>query len=163
MESEKVNRPPFQSRQEVVICAPLRVVWEFNQDLTKIADYHPRVNKVDLVSGTSQRKAGAAYMCYLKDGKNTCVERDIEIVPMEKIVTILPEDTMGLSKIFPDYIVETTFTSMGENETKMEFCHYYSTNSSTAKMANLIAKPRLAKESQETLNAIKKKIEHDNI
>jgi hypothetical protein len=31
--------PPFQSRQEVVIHAPLQVVWEFNQDLTNIAVY----------------------------------------------------------------------------------------------------------------------------
>lgn len=30
----------------VVICAPLKIVWEFNQDLGKIAEYHPRVNKV---------------------------------------------------------------------------------------------------------------------
>jgi hypothetical protein len=159
MESEKINRPPFQSRQEVVICAPLHKVWEFNQDLTKIAEYHPRVIKIELVSGTSRRKAGAAYKCCMKDGKNTCIERDIEIVPMEKIVTILPEDTMGLCKIFPDYIVETLFTPLGENSTKTEFCHYYSTNSSTAKMVNLVAKPRLAKESQETLVAIKNKIE----
>jgi hypothetical protein len=161
METEKKQRPPFQSRQEVCICAPLQKVWEYNQDLRKIADYHPRVNKVDLVSGTSCRKAGAAYKCHMKDGKNFCVEKDIEIVPMEKIVTLLPEDTLGICKIFPDYLVETIFTALDQNSTKMEFNHYYSTNSPTAKMANIVAKKQIAKESQDTLMAIKIAIEKD--
>jgi hypothetical protein len=89
---DKVNRPRLQSRQSIIIGAPLQKVWEFNQDLNKIAAYHPRVNQVDLLSGTSIRKAGAAYRCHLKDGKNSCVEKDIEVIPMEKIVTRLPED-----------------------------------------------------------------------
>ena len=45
--------PPFQSRQEVVIHAPVRVIWEFNQDLTSIAAYHPRVEWVELISGNT--------------------------------------------------------------------------------------------------------------
>src|SRR6266496_5539215 len=61
--------PPFQSRQEVVIHAPLQAVWEFGQDLTNIAEYHPRVKRVDLISGKRQREQGVAYRCYLKDGK----------------------------------------------------------------------------------------------
>ncbi len=96
--------PPFQSRQEVVIHAPLQVVWEFNQDLTNIAVYHPRVKRVDLISGKRQRGNGVAYRCYLTDGKNTCVEKDLEVVPMERIVTALPEDTMGITKMLPDYL-----------------------------------------------------------
>ncbi len=121
--------PPFQSKQEVVIHAPLQAVWEFGQDLTKIADYHPRVKRVDLISGKRQRGQGVAYMCYLKDGKNTCVEKDIEVVPMERIVTALPEDTMGITNMLPDYLVETRFTPLDEHETKVEFRHYYSTKS----------------------------------
>jgi hypothetical protein len=44
----------------------------------------------------------------------------------------------------------------------MEFSHYYSTKSSTAKLANIIAKQKIAKESQDTLNAIKNMIEQGN-
>jgi hypothetical protein len=158
-----MDRPPFQSNQSVVICAPLQTVWEFNQDLGKIAEYHPRVSKVELVSGTSKREAGACYKCHMKDGKNTCTEKDIEVIPMNKIVTMLPEDTLGISKILPDYVVETTFTPLDENSTKMEFSHYYSTNSLKAKMANLVARPKIAKESQDTLVAIKNAIENHSI
>ena len=156
-----MKRPPFRLRQGVVISAALDAVWEFNQDLTKIAEYHPRVNKVDFVSGATRRGADVAYRCHLKDGKNTCVERDIEVVPMKRIVTALPEDTMGLHSIFPDYIVETVFTAIDEQTTRMEFRHYYSTSSIKAKLANLIAGRRIARESQDTLNAIKQAIERE--
>ena len=151
--------PPFQSSQEVVIHAPLQVVWEFNQDLTSIALYHPRVKKVELVSGTNRRGNGVAYRCYLTDGKNTCVEKDLEVVPMERIVTALPEDTMGITKMLPDYIVETRLTPLAGNETKIEFSQYYSTKSLKAKLFNVIAKRKIARDSQNTLDAMKRTIE----
>jgi hypothetical protein len=68
-------RPEFQSRQSVTINAPLEKVWESGQDLSRIAEYHPRVNKVDLISGKQFREAGVAYQCHFSDGKNTCVEK----------------------------------------------------------------------------------------
>jgi hypothetical protein len=151
--------PPFQSRQEVVIHAPLQAVWEFNQDLTNIAAYHPRVERVDLISGKRQRGKEVAYRCHLKDGKNTCVEKDIEVVPMERIVTALPEDTMGMTKMLPDYLVETRLTPVASNETKIEFSHYYSTKSLKSKLFTLIAKRKLARDSQNTLDAMKRTIE----
>ena len=151
--------PPFQSRQAVVIHAPLQAVWEFNQDLTNIAAYHPRVERVDLISGKRQRGKEVAYRCHLKDGKNTCVEKDLEVVPMERIVTALPEDTMGITKMLPDYIVETRLTPLAENETKVEFRHYYSTKSLKAKFFNIIAKRKIARDSQSTLEALKRTLE----
>ena len=106
-------RPKFQSKQSIVINAPLEKVWEFSQDLSRIADYHPRVNRVDLISGKQFRGAGVAYQCHLSDGKNNCIEKDIEIVHMEKIVTVFTSDTMGLTKLLPDYVVETTLNKIG--------------------------------------------------
>ncbi len=156
---ERKAFPPFQSRQEVVIHAPLPVVWEFNQDLTNIAVYHPRVKRVELISGKSQRGPGVAYRCYLKDGKNTCVEKDIEVVPMERVITTLPEDTMGITTLLPDYLVEAKLTPLAEDETKVEFRHYYSTKSLKAKLLNVIVKKKIARESQDTLDAIKRAIE----
>jgi hypothetical protein len=137
----------------------LEVVWEFNQDLGRIPEYHPRVSRVDLISGERRRAPGVAYMCHLKDGRHSCLERDLDVVPMERIVTALPEDTMGLSKILPDYIVETKFTPTAADATRMEFRHYYSTGSLKAKLVNLVARGRIARESSATLQAIKRAIE----
>jgi uncharacterized membrane protein len=151
--------PPFQSRQEVIINAPLEDVWEFGMDLTKIPEFHPRVVKVDLLSGKRFREAGASYRCHLSGGKHTCVEKDIEIVPLQKIVTVMPEDTFGITRILSDYRVETRLQKLGDAATRVEISHYYSTNSLKAKLLNLIAKGKIARETQAMLNAMKNRIE----
>ena len=152
-------RPPFRSKQEVIIDAPLEAVWEFGMDLSKIPDFHPRVYKVDLIDGRKYREAGVSYRCHLTGGKHSCVEKDIEIVPLEKIVTVLPEDTFGVCKILSDYTVETTFQELGDSSTKVEVSHYYSTATLKAKILNLIAKGKIARDTQATLKAIKAAIE----
>ena len=152
-------QPPFRSKQEVVIEAPLEAVWSFSMDLTKIPEFHPRVVKVDLLSGKTLREPGATYHCQLSGGKHWCIEKDIEIIPLQKIVTVLPEDTFGISKILSDYRVETTFQALGARSTKVEISHYYSTTTLKAKLFNLIAKGKIARETQATLNAAKVTIE----
>jgi hypothetical protein len=152
-------RPPFRSRQEIIINAPVETVWAFNMDITRIPTFHPRVSKVDLLDGKAFREAGVSYQCHLSDGKNTCVEKDIEIIPMEKVVTVLPHDTFGISKILSDYTVETTLQKVGDSATKIEISHYYSTPTLKAKLVNLIAKGKIARETQETLEGMKAAIE----
>jgi uncharacterized membrane protein len=154
-------RPPFQAKQRVVINAPLKVVWDFNMDLARIPEFHPRVFKVDLLSGKRYREAGAAYQCHVVGGKHLCTEQDIEIVPMEKIVTILPEDTFGISKILPDYRVETTFQKIDEHTTAVTIEHYYATASLKGKLFNLLGKRRIARETEATLRSIKNQIERE--
>ena len=124
-------------------------------DLRKIPEFHPRVFKVDLIDGKAFREPGVSYQCHLAGGKHTCIEKDIEIVPFEKIVTVMPEDTFGISRILGNYTVETTFRRLGDASTKVEISHYYSTTSLKAKLFNLIAKGKIARETQATLNAAK--------
>src|SRR5712691_9163117 len=91
--------------------------------------------------------------------RHTCIEKDIEIIPLQKIVTVLAEDTFGISKILSDYRVETTFQTLGHRSTKVGISHYYSTATLKAKLLNLIAKGKIARETQATLNAAKATIE----
>jgi len=152
-------QPPFRSKQQVIINAPLSAVWAFCMDLTRIPEFHPRVVKVDLLSGKTLREPGALYRCHLAGGKHTCIEQDIEIIPQQKIVTILPEDTFGISRILNDYRVETTFQTLGRRSTKVEISHYYSTPTLKAKLLNLVAKGKIARDTQAMLNSAKGKIE----
>src|SRR5215813_2438737 len=152
-------RPPFRSAQAVIINAPLEAVWAFSMDITKIPEFHPRVVKVDLLSGKALREAGVSYQCHLSGGKHTCVEKDIEILPMQKIVTVLPEDTFGISKVLPDYVVETTVHRVGQSSTKIEISHYYSTPTLKAKLLNLIARQNIARDTQDMLTGMKAAIE----
>jgi hypothetical protein len=68
-------------------------------------------------------------------------------------------DTFGISKILSDYLVETTFYRMSNSSTRVEISHYYSTKTLKAKLLNLIAKMKLARETQDMLNAVKRLIE----
>lgn len=128
-------------------------------DLTKIPEYHPRVVKVDLLSNKALREPGASYQCHLAGGKHSCVEKDIEIIPLQKIVTLLPEDTFGICRILIDYRVETTFQAFDHRSTRAEISHYYSTPTLKAKLLHLIAKGKIARETQATLDAAKVAIE----
>ena len=152
-------RPPFRSAQAVIINVPLETVWSFNMDITKIPTFHPRVVKVDLLSGKAFREAGVSYQCHLSGGKHTCVEKDIEILPLQKIVTVLPQDTFGISKVLPDYVVETTVHRVGQSSTKIEISHYYSTPTLKAKLLNLIARRKIARDTQDMLTGMKAAIE----
>lgn len=152
-------RPPFRSKQQVVIDAPLEAVWAFCMDLTKIPDFHPRVFKVDLIDGRASRGVGVSYQCHLSGGKHSCIEKDIEIVPLEKIVTVFPQDTFGISKILSDYTVETIFQELGNSSTKVQISHYYSTPTLKAKLLNLVAKGKIARETHATLTSAKATIE----
>jgi Polyketide cyclase / dehydrase and lipid transport len=155
-------RPKLQSKQSIIINAPLEKVWEFSQDLSRIADYHPRVNKVDLISGKQFREAGVSYQCHLTDGKNTCIEKDTEIVTMEKIVTVFTSDTMGLTKLLPDYVVETTFKKIDDHTTQAEISHFYSSSKLKVWLLNFIIKGKVARETMDTLIASKKSIENEH-
>jgi hypothetical protein len=79
---------------------------------------------------------------------------------MQKIVTVFPEDTMGLTKLLPDYIVESNLTKIEENSTKIEISHFYSSSKPKVWLLNLIIKKKIAKETQDTLNAMKQYIEN---
>jgi hypothetical protein len=107
------------------------------------------------------RAPGVSYQCHLAGGKHTCVERDVEIVPMQKIVTVLPHDTCGISKILRDYTVETTFQKVGEHCTRVEISHFYSTDTFKAKLLNLIARPKIAHDTRTMLSAAKAAIERE--
>jgi hypothetical protein len=150
---------PLRSWQSVIIDAPLEIVWEYNSDLSRIADFHPRVDKVELIDGQSQRATGVGYKCHLRGGRHRCIERDVEVVPKERIVTALAEDSFGVARLLPDYRVESTLMREGVGRTRVEFRHYYSIRGWKARLFHWIAGRRIAKESQATLNAMKRAIE----
>lgn len=155
-------KPKFQSKQSLIINSPLQKVWDFSQDLSRIVEYHPRVNRVELISGKRFREVDISYQCHLSDGKNCCTEKDIEIIPLEKIVTVIPSDTMGLSNLLPDYLVETTFAKINEKTTQVTISHFYSSSKWKVWLLNLIIKRKVAKETIEMLNAAKKAIENEH-
>jgi hypothetical protein len=81
---------------------------------------------------------------------------------MEKIVTVFLSDTMGLTKLLPDYIVESTLKKIDDESTKVEISHFYSSSKWNVWLVNFIVKRKIARETMDTLNAMKKKIENEH-
>ena len=121
-----------QIEVSVTINARLERVWDYAMDISRIPEFHPRVDKVDFLSGTTQRAEGVEYRCDIltgpSRGRGTCVEKIGEIVPMERFTTTIPEDSWGLSKLFLDYEVESSFEKIDDEHTKMTIRQYYSPN-----------------------------------
>jgi hypothetical protein len=66
---------------------------------------------------------------------------------------------LASARILNDYTVETTFQTIGERSTRVAIGHYYSTTTLKAKLLNLVAKGKIARDTQSTLNAAKATIE----
>jgi uncharacterized protein YndB with AHSA1/START domain len=107
----------------VTINAPLERVWEYAMDISRIPEFHPRVDEVDFLSGTTRRAEGVEYRCNIltgpSRGRGTCVEKIGEVVPMERFMTTIPEDSWGLSKLFLRYEVESSFEKIDDTHTKI--------------------------------------------
>lgn len=81
---------------------------------------------------------------------------------MEKIVTIFTSDTMGLTKLLPDYLVETSFKKIDNNQTEVMISHFYSSSKLKVWLLNLIIKRKISRETAAMLNAAKKRIENEH-
>ena len=78
---------------------------------------------------------------------------------MQKLVTVFTQDTMGLTKLLPDYVVKSTVSNTEDNATKIEMSHFYSSSKPLVWLLNIFIKRKIARETQDTLNAMKKRIE----
>jgi len=61
--------------------------------------------------------------------------------------------------LLPDYIVESNLTKIGKNSTRVEISHFYSSSKLKVWLLNFIIRRKIAKETQDTLNAMKQNIE----
>lgn len=78
---------------------------------------------------------------------------------MEKIVTVLTSDTMGLTKLLPDYVVETVFKKIDDNTTQVEISHFYSSSKFKVLLLNFIIKPKIDRQTMDMLIASKREMD----
>jgi uncharacterized membrane protein len=154
-----------QIKVSVTINVPLERVWEYAMDISHIPEFHPRVDKVEFLSGTTQRAEGVEYRCNIltgpSRGRGTCVEKTGEIVPMEHFMTTIPEDSWGLSKLFLDYEVESSFEKITDERTKVTIRQSYSPNGLKGKLVNVVARRRITGQTRDTMNGMKQVLERE--
>ena len=112
---------------EVVVDAPLNMVWEVAEDLTLIPQYHPEVDKVDLVAGQAKRSLGVKYQCNILDGRRagSCVEEVVAYEPERMLATRMVSDTWGIDKMLTDFTVVSTVSRRTETSSILKFQGFY--------------------------------------
>jgi len=80
-----------------------------------------------------------SYQCHVVGG-GRCTEEDVEIVPMERVVTRMAHDTFGISARLKDYTVETTLTELDACTTKITMSHFYATPTLQSRVFDWIAR-----------------------
>jgi hypothetical protein len=148
----------FQWSVDLLIKAHSSKVWEIADDISLIPQYHPDVDRVDLIDGQKTRGIGVKYQCNVLEGKGrgSCVEQVVDYVPGVKISTAMGEDTWGLQKIFADYVVESTVIPQGNQETILRFEGFYNPVGLFYKILNpLILRKKTRERSLEVMKGIK--------
>jgi len=149
----------FRGEQTVTIRAPRAQIWRYAMDLAKVPEYNPRVARVESASGDGQRAAGVKYRCHLVGGAHHCTEEDVEIVPMERLVTRMVDDTLGLTARLKDYTVETTLTELDARTTRVMMSHFYSTPTLGSHLLTWLARDKISRNTEATLLMLKAQIE----
>ena len=147
---------------EVVVDAPLKRVWEVAEDLTLIPQYHPEVDKVDVIAGQAKRSLGAKYQCNILKGRRagSCVEEVVAYEPERMVTTRMVSDTWGIDRILTDFRVVSTVSRHTETSTILRFQAFYEPVGLKNRLLNaLFLRRALRRRSLAVMNGIKRVVE----
>ncbi len=133
-------------------------MWAIVDDLARIPEYHPEVGKVELLSGQATRGLGVKYRCTILEGrKGSCVEEVVDFVPGERFATAFPEDSWGLSRMFRDFVVESTLVARGDDETDVRLEAFYEPAGWGVRLLNALVLRRLmARRAHATMEGVRR-------
>ena len=144
----------LQARNETIINAPISNVWAIITDI-KLLD---RINPGVLKASGRMDKQGETRTCEMENRgrKGTMTERLIELVPEQKTVWAIENDTMGMSKMLKDPRFCFYLEKLGENKTKIINESYYQPASLMVKIMNaLMMKRKMGQIQEQILSNIK--------
>ena len=150
---------------EIVVDSPLKRVWEVAQDITLIPQYHPEVDKVDLIAGQAKRSVGTKYRCNILEGRRagSCVEEVVACEPERILTTRMVSDTWGLDRMLTDFRVEATVSPRTETSTALKFQAFYKPVGLKNRVLNaLVLRGAFRRRSLAVMNGIKRVAEENS-
>jgi hypothetical protein len=144
---------------EILVDAPLERVWEVAEDITLIPQYHPEVDKVDLIAGPAKRSLGTKYQCHVLKGRRpgNCVEEVVAYEPERMVATRMVSDTWGIDRMLTDFRVVSTVSRHTETSTILKFQGFYEPVGLKYRLLNVLFLRRaLRRRSLAVMNAIKR-------
>jgi uncharacterized protein YndB with AHSA1/START domain len=150
---------------EIVVDAPLKRVWEVAEDITLIPQYHPEVDKVDLLGGQAKRSLGTKYQCNILVGRRagSCVEEVVAYEPERMVATRMVSDTWGIDRMLTNFMVEATVTRRTETSTILTFQAFYEPVGLKNRVLNaLVLRRAIRRRSLAVMNGIKRVAEENS-
>ena len=131
----------LQARNETIVNAPVSSVWAIITDINVLHKINPGVIKA---TGRMD-KQGETRTCEMdnKGRKGTMTEKLIELVPEQKTVWAIENDTMGMSKMLKDPQFCFYLEKLGDNKTKIINESYYEPATFMAKIMNALMMKRM--------------------
>jgi hypothetical protein len=148
---------------EIVVDAPLKRVWEVAQDITLIPQYHPEVDKVELIAGQAKRSLGTKYQCSILEGRRagSCVEEVVACEPERMLTTRMVSDTWGIDRMLIDFRVEATVSPRTARSTTLKFQAFYKPVGWKNRVLNvLVLRRAFQRRSLAVMNGIKRVAEN---
>jgi len=148
-----------QWKIEIVVDAPLKRVWEVGEDITLIPQYHPEVDKVDLIEGQAKRTLGTKYRCNILEGRRagSCVEEVVACEPERMLATRMVSDTWGVARMLTNFTVEATVSRRTETSTVLKLQAFYEPVGFKNRVLNaLVLRRALRRRSLAVLSGIKR-------
>jgi len=147
---------------EILVDAPLKRVWEVAEDITLIPQYHPEVDKVDLIAGQAKRSLGTKYQCNILEGRRagSCVEEVVAYEHERMVATEMVSDTWGIDRMLSDFRVVSTVSRHTETSTILKFQAFYKPVGLKNRLLNaLFLRRALRRRSLAVMNGIKRIVE----
>lgn len=126
----------LQARNEAIVNAPVSSVWAIITDINVLHKINPGVIKA---TGRMD-KQGETRTCEMdnKGRKGIMTEKLIELVPEQKTVWAIENDTMGMSKMLKDPRFCFYLEKLGDSKTKIVNESYYEPATFMAKIMNAL-------------------------
>lgn len=148
---------------EVEINAPRSVVGQYVDNLTLISSFHPKVKRVDLLSGQEYRAEGVKYQCVIPKGNKewTCIEEVTAYEKDKRMVTVSSGGSMNLEKFLGGFTSELIYTDLEEGKTLLTLRNYYSPKGFVGNFMDIFFKWKFKEQFSDTFNALKRLIEKE--
>lgn len=144
----------LQARNEAIVNAPVSSVWAIITDINLLHKINPGVIKA---TGRMD-KQGETRTCEMDNNgrKGTMTEKLIELIPEQKTVWAIENDSMGMSKMLNDTRFCFYLEKIGDRKTKIINESYYEPATFMAKIMNaLMTKKMMGKIQSQILSNIK--------
>lgn len=157
--------PKVQGQNEIIINAPLSVVWPLIKDSKRLLDWGPPVQDIEVYLAPGQTEEGAGskrkvVAKFSEKRKGWYQEIRTEHIEGRKITFHIYEDSFGMSKILYDVGGSMEVVPEGNDKTRFIFTFYHRTKGFMGWLMNPMIKMDQKKNRKKAMLSLKQYVEN---